>query len=193
MDKVRNHPKIGDRIKVQPIRCIEDVNRVKVLLRNNVRDLALFSLGVNSALSPSALLHVRVGVVRNLRPGDSFEINGKSVTVNKSIKETIDKLLSAMSVVEDSDFLFQSKKLAGQPLGASTLHRLVKTWCADANLTGNFGSHSLRKTYGYIYRTTFKADLGQLARIFNHAYKRQTVDYLCLPQEELHSICMQEI
>ena len=135
----------------------------------------------------------QVGMVRNLAPGDTFMVKGKTIIVNRPISETIDKLISAMSRVSDNDFLFQSKKNSGQPLGVSSLHRLVKGWCADTGLPGNFGSHSLRKSYGYIYRTAFKADLGLLASMFNHPYKRQTVDYLCLPQEELYSICMQEI
>jgi integrase len=193
MATVHNHPKHGDRIKVEPIRCIEDVNRIKALLARNPRDLALFTLGVNSVLRPSELLQIRIGHVLGINPGESFEIAGKSIAVNKTVSESIDNLISAMSRVSDNDYLFQSKKNSGQPLGVSSLHRLVKMWCADAGLSGNFGSHSLRKTYGYINRTAFKVDLGQLASMFNHPYKRQTLEYLCLPPEELHNICLQEI
>lgn len=193
MVTINNHPKKGAKIKVEPIRTVEDVNRIKVLLRNNVRDLAILTLGVNSPLRPTDLLNIRVGTVRNLRPGDSFTINEKTVLVNKPVSETIDKLLVAMSRVSDNDYLFQSKKCSGRPLGVSSLHRLVKTWCADAGLVGNFGSHSLRKSFGYINRTEFKVDLGQLATMFNHPYKRQTISYLCLPPEELNNIRLLEI
>jgi integrase len=193
MVKNYNHPTKGDRIKVEPIRCIEDVNRIKAMLARNPRDLALFTLGVNSVLRPSELLQIRIGHVKGIQPGESFEITGKSIAVNKTVSESIDKLISAMSRVSDNDYLFQSKKCSGQPLGVSSLHRMVKMWCADANLTGNFGSHSLRKTHGYIYRTAFKVDIGQLASMFNHPYKRQTISYLCLPPEELTNIYMQEI
>jgi integrase len=193
MGKIRNHPKHGDRIKAEPIRTVEDVSRIKVLLRNNPRDLAIFTLGVNSPLRPSDLLHVKVGMVRNLRPGDTFAFNGITITVNQPVVQTIDKLLVAMSSSSVNDYLFQSKKSTGRPLGVSSLHRLVKSWCADAGLDGNFGSHSLRKSFGYINRTEFKVDLGQLASMFNHPYKRQTISYLCLPPEELNNIRLLEI
>jgi integrase len=98
-----------------------------------------------------------------------------------------------MSGCQDNDYLFQSQKCRHQPIGVSSLHRLVKGWCADVGLDGNFGSHSLRKTFGYINRMAFKTDIAQLSAMFNHTYKRQTLDYLCLPMEELTNICLQEI
>ena len=193
MASTHNHPQKGDRIKVQPIRCIDDVNRIKSLLGGNARDLALFTLGVNSSLRPSELLQIRVGMVRGIRPGETFDINGKQVTVNKPIADTIDNLLSAMSGCQDNDYLFQSQKCRHQPIGVSSMHRLVKGWCAEAGLSGNYGSHSLRKTHGYIHRMQFKTELGQLASLFNHTYRRQTIEYLCLPAEELDRACLQEI
>ncbi len=193
MTSIHNHPRKGDHIKVQPIRCIEDVNRIKTLLAGNARDLALFTLGVNSSLRPSELLQIRVGMVRGIRLGDTFEVNGKQVTVNKPIADTIDNLLSAMSRCEDNDYIFQSKKGHNQPIGVSSMHRLVKGWCAEVGLSGNFGSHSLRKTYGYINRTAFKTDIAKLSAMFHHTYKRQTLNYLCLPIEELTAVCLQEI
>ena len=193
MGTAHNHPKKGDQIKVQPIRCIDDVNRIKALLAGNARDLAMFTLGVNSSLRPSELLQIRVGMVRGIRPGETFEVCGKQVTVNKPIADTVDNLLSAMSRVKDNDYLFQSQKCRHQPIGVSSMHRLVKGWCADVGLDGNFGSHSLRKSFGYISRTEFHTDIAQLSAMFHHAYRRQTLNYLCLPMEELTNICLQEI
>jgi hypothetical protein len=46
---------------------------------------------------------------------------------------------------------------------------MVKGWCAAINLVGNYGSHSLRKTFGFHMRTTFKVDLPTLMMVFNHA------------------------
>jgi hypothetical protein len=48
----------------------------------------------------------------------------------------------AGSALDDADPLFKSRK------GSKSVNRLVESWCASINLKGNYGSHSLRKTWG---------------------------------------------
>jgi integrase len=70
---------------------------------------------------------------------------------------------------------------------------LVKKWCGSINLQGNYGSHTLRKTWGYIQRTHFGHSLPELMEVFGHATQRQTLTYLCIQPEEIKKIYSNEI
>ena len=45
---------------------------------------------------------------------------------------------------------------------------LVKKWCRLINLDGNYGSHTLRKTFGYIQRTKYGVSFEVLCKRYNH-------------------------
>ena len=70
-----NAPKKGSKIKVEPIRSLEDIQLIRRLLQDKPRDLALFTIGINTNLRASDLLRLRVYQVRDFEPGDSIEIN----------------------------------------------------------------------------------------------------------------------
>jgi integrase len=99
-----------------------------------------------------------------------------------------------MPAAADEDLLFQGQRSApGQPMLSSTLTRLVKSWCAAINLRGNYGSHSLRKTWGYHQRTRFGASLPVLMHAYGHSSQAITLEYLCIQPEEIGSIYNNEI
>jgi len=79
------------------------------------------------------------------------------------------------------------------PLTVPSVNRLVKQWCRAVNLRGNYGSHTLRKTWGYHQRVTFGRGVAELMVCFNHSSERQTLDYLCVQPEEIKSIYANEI
>jgi len=82
----------------------------------------------------------------------------------------------------DEDFLFKGQRGV---VTVSYLNRLVKDWCQAINLKGNYGSHTLRKTWGYHQRVTFNTDIPTLMTCFNHSTQRQTLEYLCIQPEDL--------
>ena len=71
-----------------------------------------------------------------------------------------------------------------------SVNRLVKDWCRAINLRGNFGSHTLRKTWGYHQRVTVGTGIPELMVAFNHSSQRQTLDYLCIQPEEIKDAYM---
>lgn len=191
-----NHPRAGSRIKVEPIKTVKDIKSIKKLLADNPRDLALFVVGINTNLRASDLLGIRAGMVRGLKPMDEIELReiktGKRrrISLNGSVIEAV-KALLASRAYQDKDFLFRSQR--GEVLTVPSLHRLVKGWCAAINLRGNFGSHTLRKTWGYHQRVTFGMGLPELMVCFNHSSQRQTLDYLCIQPEEVRSVYANEL
>lgn len=193
-----NHPRKGSSIRVEPIRSQKDINLLKKLLAGSTRDLALFTVGINTNLRASDLLSIRVGQVRNIDTGGHFTIKekktGKSrtITLNRSANTIIALLLSTMPDAQDDEWLFRSRKGGGR-LTVSYLSQLVKQWCSDINLRGNFGSHTLRKTWGYMMRTVHGVDIPTLMTVYNHSTQRQTLQYLCIQPEEIRDCYMREV
>jgi integrase len=194
-----NHPKKGDTIKVEPIRTVKDIKAIKRMLADKPRDFALFTLGINTNLRASDILKITVGMVRNLKPEDHFTIREKktgkdrSITINKTVHAAIKDLLELYSPNDSDDaLLFRSRK-GNKALCVPYFNSLVKAWCKEINLTGNYGSHTLRKTFGYMHRTINKTDLPTLMQMFNHSSQKQTLDYLCIQPEEIKSAYLFEL
>lgn len=139
---------------------------------------------------------IKVAQVRDLKPGDEIEIREKKtgklrrITLNKAAVTAIQGALKA-TAYDDGDYLFRNGK--GPGLTAPSVHRLVKGWCREINLKGNYGSHTLRKTWGYHSRVTFGVGLPELMVAFNHSSRRQTLDYLCVQPDEIRSIYENEL
>jgi integrase len=191
----QNRPQKGDQIKVDPIKKLKDIETIKKLLADDPRNLALFTVGINTNLRASDLLRIKVGQVRDLKPGDEITLKekktGKSrrITLNKACVQAIQRLLASRPCA-DEEHLFTGQR---GPLTVPSVHRLVKGWCKSINLRGNFGSHSLRKTWGYHQRVTFGVDIPRLMVCFNHSTQRQTLEYLCIQPEEIRGVYENEL
>ena len=190
-----NHPTKGSMIKVEPIRKLKDVKAIKQLLTDKPRDLCLFTLGINTNLRASDLLRLTAGRVRGLKAGDEIEIKeqktGKMrrITLNKGVIRSIQGLLASREY-NDEEPLFVGQR---GPLTVPSVNRLVKSWCKAINLRGNYGSHTLRKTFGFHQRVTFGVSLPELMVIFNHSSQQETLNYLCVQAEEVRSIYQNEL
>ena len=200
MGNNKNHPAKGSKISVLPITDPEAIERIKSILKHEPRNYALFCVGLQLCCRGGDLLSVTVGQVKPLNVGDTLVLIEKktkktrSITLNRTAYHAIQNLLvtKEMHRAPGSASLFQSKKTRGR-LQVSTLNRLVKLWTRKVGLKGNYGSHSLRKTFGYIHRTRFNTDLLVLQKIYRHSSPAQTLDYLCIQPEEIRDAYMKEI
>ncbi|MFH1991947.1 MAG: tyrosine-type recombinase/integrase [Pseudomonadota bacterium] len=156
----------------------------------------MFTIGINTNLRASDLLRLKAGQVKDLKAGDTVEIREKKtgkarrITLNKTCINAIKSLL-ATKAYQDDDYLFQSQ--LRHVLTVPSVHKLVKSWCSEINLKGNYGSHTLRKTWGYHQRVTFGVDLPRLMVCFNHSTQSQTLDYLCIQPEEIKDVYENEL
>lgn len=187
-----NHPKKGSTIKVDPIRKLRDINSIKKMLHDKPRDLCLFVLGINTNLRASDLLRITAGMVRDLKAGDELTLKEKKtgkhrrITLNKAAIDSIRGLLTSREYHDDDPLLVGQRGCLTVP----SINRLVKGWCRSINLKGNYGSHSLRKTFGYHQRVTFNVGMPELMLAFNHSSQRETLTYLGIQPEEVRSIYM---
>ena len=190
-----NHPKKGSTIKVEPIRSIDDITTIKKILADKPMDRAFFEIGINTNLRASDILNLKADQVRGVKPGDEIEIREKKtgkarrLTLNNNVMNAINTLL-ASQFYEPGDYLFKGQRGVWS---VPYVSQKVKNWCKAVNLKGNYGSHSLRKTWGYHQRVTFGQSLPVLMECFNHSTQRQTLDYLCIQGDEVKNVYMNEI
>jgi integrase len=191
-----NNPQPGSTIRVDPIKKLKDIRLTKKLLSDQPRNLCLFTLGINTNLRISDILHIRVSQIRGIAPGEDLVITEKKtgkkrrITLNGAVTTAVGNWLS-LSRLSDSDWLFTNDR--GKKMTPSWVNRLIKKWTFDINLKGNYGTHSLRKTWGYHQRVTFGVDIPTLMVCFNHGSQKQTLDYLCIQPEEIRSVYKNEL
>jgi integrase len=192
-----NHPKSGSKILVHPIQNIKDIQSIKTLLVEKPRDLLLFTLGINNGIRTGDLLKLKVSDLKDLKPGDSIQIKeSKTKKVNVlSINKEVHKALRHFLVTQnpkDDEYLFKSQH-RDSALTVMVVNRMIKSWCRAINLPGNYGAHTLRKTFGYIQRTKFGVGFEVLCRRFNHSSPSITMRYLGITDQEVYSILQNEI
>jgi integrase len=192
-----NHPKKGDRVTVDPIRDIRDVKAISTLTKDKPRDHLLFVMGVNNGLRAGDLLRLKVRDVRDMKVGDTLTIKESKtqkdnvLVVNKIVHRALREYLDRVQP-DDEDFVFASRKGKG-PLRSQAVSKLVKKWTRDVNLKGNFGAHTLRKTWGYQQRTLHGVGFEIICKRYNHSSPAITMRYLGIRDKEVHSTLMNEI
>lgn len=191
-----NHPQKNSTTTVSPIRELKDIRAIKRMLADKPRDLALFTLGVNTNLRASDMLSIKVGAVKYLKPGDTLKLKERKtgklrqVTINAQVVKAVQGWLRVRKDHKDSDPLFLGKR--GR-LTVPYVSQLVKGWCRAINLKGSYAAHSMRKSWGYHQRKTFGMGLPELMIAFNHSSQKQTLDYLCVQPEEVRNCFLNEL
>jgi integrase len=195
--KNNNHPRKGARIAVDPIRRLEDIKTISKMLSDSPRDHLLFTLGINNGLRVVDLLRLKIKDIKHLKPGESIRIKeqktGKDniLMVNKTVFKSFQNYMAHLKP-DDTDYLFKSRK-GNAPLQSQAVSKLVKKWTADINLAGNYGAHTLRKTFGYIQRTVFGTGFEILCKRYNHSSPSITMRYLGISDKDVQEILLHDI
>ena len=83
---------------------------------------------------------------------------------------------------QDDEPLFMTK--FKNRLGRVTAYYLIRNACELANLEEKFGTHTMRKTFGYHHYKKYK-DVAMLQKIFNHSSPRVTLRYIGIEQDQI--------
>jgi integrase len=187
-----NHPQKGSSTVVDPIRNEKDIKAIRKILSDSPRNHLLFVLGINNGLRTGDLLKLKVGEVRGLKEGDSISIReGKTgkqniLVINKTVSKVLNQYL-AEKKLNDDDYLFKSRK-GNKPISIQAVNSYVKYWTSSIHLKGNYGAHTLRKTWGYFQRKTFGVGFEVICKRFNHASPAVTMRYLGISDREVQNI-----
>ena len=193
-----NHPKKGSRTTVDPIRDSKDIKAIIKLLSDEPRNHLLFVMGINNGLRAGDLLQLKVEDVRYLKTGEYLTIRESKtkkeniLVMNKPVFKAIRYFMETVQP-NDDDYLFASRKGSNKPLTIQAVNNLVKKWTGEINLRGNYGAHSLRKTWGYIQRTVHGVGFELIAKRFHHSNPAVTMRYLGIHDKEVHHTLMNEI
>lgn len=186
--------------EVNAFKDLRSIQKIKDYLykKENKRDYVIFVVGINVGLRASDLLA--------LKAKDVYSSNGKDIhreialvekkTSKKRVIRLNDASVDALNVLcdeykfEPEDCLFKSRKGNG-PISVRSLNRLVKLWCRENEIKGNFGSHSLRKTFGYhTYMNHIENPriLHILQKLFGHSSELTTLRYIGIENEEIKEL-----
>ena len=187
-----NHPAKGSSTVVEPIRNERDIKAIRKLISDNTRNHLLFVMGINNGLRVGDLLKLKIKDVKHLKADDSTNIKeGKTGKQNiLVINKTVHKVLTQYLTEEqhsDDEYLFKSKK-GDHPLTVQAVNAYIKNWTSTINLRGNYGAHSLRKTWGYIQRTNYGVGFEVICKRFNHQSPAVTMRYLGITDKEVQNI-----
>ena len=186
---------------VEPIRDRKKIAQIKNLLRgeHRYRDLVLFVVGINTALRISDLLQLRAHhflddqkrVKRRFWIKEQKRGKRHEVVVNDSIRETLEEYLTAYpdNASDPEHFIFFNTKVNNytEPIKRGQAWKLITSICHDLGLHGNYGTHSLRKTWGYHARMQ-GVDLALIMHKFNHTSIAYTKRYLGITDDELQAV-----
>lgn len=186
--------------EVEPIKNIKDIKKVKQYLKGNFnkRDYTLFVVGINVGLRAGDLLNLKIGdVYKNNKIVDSVLVQEQKTSkkrefeLNQSAKEAIELYLSSLKDFREDTYLFKSRKGDG-PLTVSAAHKIIKTTLRDLNIRGNYGTHSLRKTFAYhIYINNIKDNptiINTLQKMLNHSSAAVTLRYIGITKEVITDV-----
>lgn len=155
----------------------------------------MFKFGLNTGLRISDILPLKVKdvVYENLKFHDYLVLNEKKTKKEKKIKINNALRKAIIEYLKDNnlsyeEYLFPSKK--GTYIGRIQAYRVLKD---AAELVGieNFGTHSLRKTWGYWTYKMSKYNIGLIMETFNHSSQGITLRYIGVNQDqkdELYSL-----
>ncbi len=171
--------------------------RVRLQLRNKVRDLALFNLAIDSKLRACDLVRLRVSDVSH-----GGQMASRAMVMQQKTGRPVQFEITAMTReavqvwvqkanLNPSDFLFTSRVTGSPHLSTRQYARIVHRWVEDAGLeTGSYGTHTMRRTKAsLIYRRTRNLRAVQL--LLGHTKLESTVRYLGIEVDDALEIAEQ--
>ena len=184
-------------LTVEPIRKTKDVKAISRLLKSRPRDYLLWVMGINNGLRAKDLVRIRYSQVEGAKPRTVINIvetkTGKSnvLVINKAVHKVLQAYLAEVEPTPDG-FLFKSRK-GNSHISSQSVGRMVRSWASAINLKGQYGAHTLRKTWGYHQRICHGAGFEILCKRYNHSSPAITMRYLGIEDREVCELLMNEI
>lgn len=210
--KEQVHIEIANEHTAEPIKSLEDIDRISKYLIDNkrYRDNMLFIVGINFGLRVSDLLQLRFAQLIN----DDFSFKTTFPILEKKTRNTRkvrrNRYISINDAVMDAvtlylqnnqckldDYLFRSESNRGsnqnKPMSRMSVDRILKEIGNTLHLENKMATHSLRKSFAYHQMVMSNNDprkLLLLQKMFGHSSAAQTLDYIGITGEEIEEAYM---
>ncbi|NMM62288.1 tyrosine-type recombinase/integrase [Clostridium sp. P21] len=186
--------------EVEPIKSTKDIAKVKQYLlgKENKRDYTLFTVGINVGLRAGDLLRLKIKdvliddtIVDKVVICEEKTDKKREFDLNDSAKSAIRLYLDTLQGIDYESYLFKSRKGSGA-LTVESAHKIIKTTLRELNIKGNYGTHSLRKTFAYhIYVNNIKNNptiINTLQKMLNHSSASVTLRYIGITKEVISDV-----
>jgi len=175
---------------VEPIRNIEDINKIQeYLYEKSQRDYLLFVFGINTALRISDIISLRVKDVLNQTHIIVYEKKtGKRqmIFINDKVKNIVIEYVKFHDLKPNS-YLFYSQNNGRTHIKRIQAWRIISKAAIICKVNGNFGTHTLRKTFCYQAYIKTK-DIASIMRLLNHTNLESTLRYLGINQDSFDDL-----
>ena len=176
---------------VEPIREPEDIKKIiDYLEKTDIKYSTAFQIGIYSGLRVSDIVGLNIDDVENKKFVEVLEKKTgkyKKFPINEDLQKIIKEYLKIRKQTwscDESNPLFVGKQ--HHRLDRTQVYRMIVRACEDLGIEGNFGTHTMRKTFGYHHYRQFK-DPVLLQKIFNHSSPLITLRYIGIEQEDINN------
>ena len=165
---------------------------------SGARNRALFLLGVRSGFRISEILSLRLGdVVQAGRVVERVRVSrrhmkgkreGRTVLLHPAARAALATWLEELRTdgyMSTDTYVFQSRRGANQAIGRVQAWRTLKRAFERAGLTGNLGTHSMRKTFADRIYDGLDGVLVKTAQALAHRSISSTASYLSFRESEI--------
>jgi len=158
--------------------------RIRLQIANNLRDLALFNLAIDSKLRSCDLVKIRIrdissGTTISSRATVMQQKTGQPVQfeITDQTRESISNWI-VFARLSYQDYLFKSRFNSSPHISTRQYSRIVESWVSQIGLDPTaYGTHSMRRTKAsLIYRRTKNLRAVQL--LLGHSKLESTIRYL---------------
>ena len=115
----------------------------------------------------------------------------QEIVINNSIREAFEEFLAAYPRISENpeNSVFFNTKLYdySRAINRGQAWKTITSICKSIGLSGNYGTHSLRKTWGYHARMS-GVDLELIMHKLNHESVVYTKRYLGITDDELEKV-----
>lgn len=181
---------------VEPIRDEKKIGDLKIYLKGkNIRDYALFIVGINIALRISDLLKLTWNDVltqngkafKSIKLKEGKTNKSRDIKLNKACQNAFRELLNSLDTYDMGDYIFKSREGENRPLTRQQALNILKDSAMAVGIKENVGTHTLRKTWGYhAWKKDFNPAL--IMETLNHSNLNVTKRYLGIRQDEINDL-----
>ena len=195
---------------VEPIRDLKTIKSIRAILKSqSIRNELLFIFGINVGLRISDIFKLKIEdlVKPNFKTVKEYVIitekktgKTKKFYIGDIVKKVIENYIRELPTLDMSSYVFQSRKGKNMPITRQRAYRILNDAAemlgiVERNqkgviISGEIGTHTLRKTFGYhAYQNGSSLEL--LMDIFNHSSKSQTLRYIGITEEQKKEVYLQ--
>ena len=180
--------------EVEPIRDLKKVQAMKNYLKGkNIRDYALFVVGLNLALRITDLLSINwedvldnKGKFKTIKIIEGKTEKKRTLKLNKEAQKALEELLKEIGIKTPKGPVFRSRN-GNKPITRQMASIILKEAAEAVGINEEINTHSLRKTWGYhAWKAGFNPAV--IMETLNHSNLAVTKRYLGITQQDVNDL-----